>query len=70
MIACNNNNMHNLMKKDVGRGYACYYCCMASSPVLLHLGFLVSTLFGTTTIPTFIDIFCVYLATWVATNGQ
>ena len=52
--------------KNVGRGYACYYCCMPSSPVLLHIylvwGYaccmccciytaLVSLLFGTV-IPT------------------
>ena len=23
--------------KDVGRSYDCYYCCMPSSPVLLHI---------------------------------
>ena len=26
MRACNNNNMRNPII-DVGRGYACYYCC-------------------------------------------
>ena len=26
---------HN--KRDVGSGYTCYYCCMPSSPVLLHI---------------------------------
>ena len=24
-------------KRDVGRGYACYYSCMPSSPILLHI---------------------------------
>ena len=34
MRACNNNNMRNPSLW----GYACYYCCMPSSPVLLHIG--------------------------------
>ena len=25
------------IKRDVGRGYACYFCCMPSFPVLLHI---------------------------------
>ena len=37
MRACNNNNMRNPKLKDVGGGYACYYYCMLSSPVLLHI---------------------------------
>ena len=37
MRACSNNNMHNLKLKDIGRGYACYYWCMPSFPVLLHI---------------------------------
>ena len=40
MKACN-NNMRNPKLKDVRRGYACYYCYMPSSPVLLHI-YLVS----------------------------
>ena len=36
MRACN-NNMHNPIIIDVGRGYACYYYCMPSSLVLLHI---------------------------------
>ena len=31
---CNNNNMRNPRCRG---GYACYYCCMPSSPVLLHV---------------------------------
>ena len=63
MRACNNSNP---IIKDVGRGYACYYCCMPSSPVLLHIycphplscciyTALVSLLFGTV-VPTSFNI--------------
>ena len=31
------NNMRNPKLKDVGRVCACYYCCMPSSPMLLHI---------------------------------
>ena len=37
MRVCNSNDMHNLKLKDVGRGYACYYGCMPSPPMLLHI---------------------------------
>ena len=30
MRPCNSNSMCNPKLKDVGRGYACYYCCMLS----------------------------------------
>ena len=49
IIACNNNNMRNPMKQNVGRGYACCYCCMQG-----HYN-LVSLIFGTT-IPTSFNI--------------
>ena len=38
MMAYNSNTMWNSIPiKDVGRSYAWYYCCMPSSPVLLHI---------------------------------
>ena len=66
------NDMCNPKLKDVGRGYACYYCycCMPSSPVLLHIycphplscciyTALVFLLFGTI-IPTSFNILMLY----------
>ena len=53
ILICSNTGDNKI---DVGRGYASYYCCMPSSPVLLHilLSFpvllhiaLVSLLYGT-----------------------
>ena len=36
MIACNNHNMRNPIFTDVGIwGYACYDCCMLSSPAFV-----------------------------------
>ena len=37
MRACNNNNMRNPSLHPLISGYACYYCCMPSIPVLLHI---------------------------------
>ena len=37
MRACNNNNMRNPSLHPLILGYACYYCCMPSFPVLLHI---------------------------------
>ena len=35
--ARNNNNMRNPSLHPLISGYACYYCYMPSSPVLLHI---------------------------------
>ena len=37
MRACNNNNMRNSSLHLLILCYACDYCCMPSSPVLLHV---------------------------------
>ena len=37
MRACNNNNMRNPSLHPLISGYACYYCCIPSIPVLLHI---------------------------------
>ena len=56
MIACNNHNMRNPIFTDVGIwGYACYDCCMLSSPACMLNFDLVSVLFGIS-IPTSFNI--------------
>ena len=41
IIACNNNNMRNPMKQNVGRDYACCYCCMQLSLVCIRAGIVI-----------------------------